>query len=74
MRKLLLFTVLIIYSSATNAQNSTGYKQPKDFQLNKSPYALGITQKTVDKTKKFPNPSINVALFGVDKGEGCWVI
>lgn len=67
MRKLIFFTLLIIYSITTNAQSSAGYKQPSDFQLNKSQNALGISQKAFDKTKKLTNPPINIALFGVDK-------
>lgn len=69
MRKSLFFIVLIIYSSTTNAQTPTGYKQSKDFQLNKSSSALGISQKTVDKNKKIVNAPITIALFGVDRRE-----
>src|SRR5699024_4918172 len=69
MKKILLFTFLIILSYATKAQEPAGYKQPKDFQLDKSPEALGITQKAIDKTKQMSNLPINIALFAVDRRE-----
>lgn len=70
MRKIVFFfTLLIVYSITTKGQHSAGYKQPKDFQLNKSLKALGITQKAVERANKLPNPPINIALFGVDKRE-----
>jgi LCP family protein required for cell wall assembly len=69
MRKLIFFTLFSVCSIVTNAQTPSGYKQPKDFQLNKNPKALGIAQQAVDKAKKSTKPPINIALFGVDKRE-----
>ncbi len=69
MKKLFLFTFLITFSYSINAQEQAGYKQPKDFQLNKDPEALGITQRAIDKTKQMSNKPINIALFAVDRRE-----
>lgn len=75
MKKLLLYIFLIILSYNTKAQdtssisNSEGYKQPKDFRLNKEPEALGISQKVSDKIKGMSNAPVNIALFAVDRRE-----
>lgn len=69
MKKTFLFTILFALSYTLNAQEPSGYKHPKDFQLNKSPEALGITQKAINNAKTLPNPPINIALFAVDRRE-----
>src|SRR5690554_9571 len=69
MKKTLLFTFLFALSYTVYAQEPTGYKQPKDFQLNKNLEDLGITQKAINRTKALLNPPINIALFAVDRRE-----
>lgn len=71
MKKLLLSSFLILIFCITNAQSnsseSEGYKQPTDFQLDKTPEALGISPIVRDKINGMSNPPINIALFAVDR-------
>jgi len=72
MKKLLLSsTFLLLIFSVTHAQSnnskSDGYKQPKDFQLDKTPEALGISSKVQNKINTITNRPINIALFAVDR-------
>lgn len=72
MKKLLLSStfLLLIFSAAhaqSNSAKSEGYKQPKDFQLDKTPEALGISSKVQNKINTITNRPINIALFAVDR-------
>lgn len=73
MKNLLLSSIILFLFFSVQAQetnsNPTGYKQPKDFKLDKALDALGISQKTKEKVKAMENPPINIALFAVDKRE-----
>lgn len=72
MKQLLLSSTLLIliFSAAyaqSNGSKSEGYKQPKDFQLDKTPEALGISSKVQNKVNAITSPPINIALFAVDR-------
>ena len=70
MKKLALFIIgiiLIFNCSAQEPSNETEVKKPVAVQLDRTPAALGISQKTRDAVKAMANPPVNLALFAVDR-------
>lgn len=70
MKRLMLYMFLMGMFYSSRAQE-TGVKptetKPVAVQLNKTPDALGISQKTRDRIKTITNPPVNLALFAVDR-------
>lgn len=73
MKKHWLGLILMILSYHVKAQDSLAVAASPvavkrvPVQLNRSPEALGISQKTIDRVKALANPPINIALFAVDR-------
>src|SRR5690606_8865637 len=70
MKKLTGFVFLVITTFNGFAQeipNTPADTKPVAVQLNKTPEALGISQKTIDRVKAMTNPPTNLALFAVDR-------
>jgi LCP family protein required for cell wall assembly len=70
MKKLTVFIFLIVAAFNGFTQETTnGYAdtKPVAVQLNRTPAALGISQKTMDRVKAMTNPPTNLALFAVDR-------
>lgn len=70
MKKLMLGVLLITATFNSYAQEtiaSPSSTKPVAVQLDKSPEALGISQKTRDRLKAIVNPPVNMALFAVDR-------
>ncbi|MEQ7802088.1 LCP family protein [Pedobacter sp. ASV1-7] len=70
MKKLTVFIFLMVAAFNGFAQEtSNGYAETKPVavQLNRTPAALGISQKTMDRLKTITNPPTNLALFAVDR-------
>jgi len=70
MKKLTVLVLLIFVGYNNYAQESqTGVAdtKPVAVQINRTPEALGISQKTRDRIKAAVNPPINLALFAVDR-------
>ncbi|TCC96992.1 LCP family protein [Pedobacter hiemivivus] len=73
MKNLWFGFILMVVSYHVNAQDSTAVAaSPVNIkrvavQLNRTPEALGISQKTRDRVKAMANPPFNIALFAVDR-------
>ncbi|TKC57585.1 LytR family transcriptional regulator [Pedobacter hiemivivus] len=73
MKKLWFGFILMVVSYHVNAQDTTAVAaSPVNIkrvavQLNRTPEALGISQKTRDRVKAMTNPPFNIALFAVDR-------
>lgn len=70
MKKLTVF-IFLIFAAYTNyaqeTQTNVADTKPVAVQLNRTPEALGISQKTRDRVKAAVNPPVNLALFAVDR-------
>jgi LCP family protein required for cell wall assembly len=70
MKKLTVF-IFLIFAAYTNYAQETHTNvadtKPVAVQLNRTPEALGISQKTRDRVKAAVNPPVNLALFAVDR-------
>lgn len=71
MRTLILCALLLLASYSSHAQDANPQNsvdtKPVAVQLDRTPAALGISQKTIDRIKATTNPPTNIALFAVDR-------
>ncbi|WEK21395.1 MAG: LCP family protein [Candidatus Pedobacter colombiensis] len=73
MKKQWLGFILMVLSYHVKAQDTSAAtaapitNKPVAVQLNRTPEALGISQKTMDRVKALPNAPVNIALFAVDR-------
>ena len=70
MKKLTIGLLLVLATYHSYAQETIANPaetKPVAVKLDKSPEALGISQKTMDRIKAMPNPPVNMALFAVDR-------
>lgn len=71
MRTLILYALLLLASYSSYAQDANVANpvdtKPVAVQLDRTPAALGISQKTIDRVKATTNPPTNLALFAVDR-------
>lgn len=71
MKNLILYALLLFASHSTFAQNASLAKpvdtKPVPVQLDRTPAALGVSQKTMARVKATANPPTNIALFAVDR-------
>lgn len=64
---LVLLMLVVSLSYSQENQISPSNTKPVALQLNRTPEALGISQKTKDRIKAMANPPVNLALFAVDR-------
>lgn len=71
MKNLILYALLLFASHSTFAQDASLANpddiKPVPVQLDRTPAALGISQKTMARVKATANPPTNIALFAVDR-------
>lgn len=71
MRNLILYVLLFFASYSAYAQDTSVVNavdtKPVAVQLDRTPAALGISQKTLARVKAASNPPTNIALFAVDR-------